>query len=94
MLMPGAYRGDHDAGIGEKATHAGLGGGGSIEGQLSACLFDGLVRESLDRLRRRRDKEPATFLQLDGKRCRLDFNESLPPANFQLGAWLEPCFSP
>ncbi len=48
MLMPGAYRGDHDAGIGEKATHAGLGGGCSIAGQLSACLFDGLVRESLD----------------------------------------------
>ncbi len=63
-------------------------------GELSACPFDGLTRERFDRLIRHRNKEPTTFLELDRKRCRLNFNQSLPPANLQLRAWLEPCFSP
>jgi hypothetical protein len=56
--------------------------------ELSACPLEGPVCESLNRLIWYFDKEPATFLQLDEKRCRLDLNQSLPPANLQLSARL------
>lgn len=63
-------------------------------GELPTCPLDGLLRELLDRLIRHRDKEPATFLQFNGKRRRLDFNQSLSPTDFQLGARLKSCFLP
>ncbi len=94
VFMPGAHRGDHDAGIREKTTHIGLGRGSPVAGELSACPFDGLAREGFDRLIRHCDKEPTTFLELDEKRCRFNFNQSLPPADLQFGAWPEPCFPP
>lgn len=79
---------------GRKLSIYGLGGGRSVAGELPACPLDGLASESLDRLIRHRDKEPATFFQLDRKRRRLDFNQSLPPADLQLGARQQACFSP
>jgi len=94
VLMPGAHRGDHDAGVGKKTTHMRLGGGGcSVTGELSSCPLDLLVRELLDRLIRHGDKEPTTFLQFDGKRCWLDFNQSMPPADL-LAAILLPAAVP
>ena len=34
VLVPRTHSGDHDASVGEKATHTGLGGGGSVAGEL------------------------------------------------------------
>ena len=93
VLMPGTHRGDHDAGVRKKTAHRELGRGGCpVAGELPSCPLDLLARELLDRLFRHRDKEPATFLQRDEKRCRFDFNQSLPPADFQLAARLQTCF--
>ncbi len=84
VLMPAAHRGNHDAGVGEKTTHMVL-GGWSVSAKLSARPLNRLAREFLDRVIWYRDKEPTAFLKFDGKRCRLDFNQSLPPSNLQLG---------
>ncbi|MHC9062289.1 hypothetical protein ACYX34_06325 [Nitrospira sp. CMX1] len=48
---------------------------------MSARPLDGLAREVRDWPIRHGNKEQATLLRLDGKRCRLDFNQSLPLAD-------------
>jgi hypothetical protein len=53
---------------------------------LPAGPLNVLAREWLDWMVWDSDEESAAFLQLDGQRRRLDFNQSVSPSDLQLSA--------